>query len=213
MNKIAITLLAIIIALLSYSLIGKSIEHNKYKEQLSKLHKTEQSYLEMVDEQGDVIVEQEQIMLSQSDAIQQGLLEIDRLKKVSSEVRVVTEVIIDTLVMTHTDTVTITVNDNLYLRIPQSYSFSNEHLSIAAQVNKLGLSLDNVSIFNENIVTIGYKKDGFFKPLVPVVSIKNTNPYMNTTNVSNIIIEPKKNLISDKRVWVIGGFILGILIK
>ena len=74
MNKIAITLLAIIIALLSYSLIGKSIEHNKYKEQLSKLHKTEQSYLEMVDEQGDVIVEQEQIMLSQSDAIQQESL-------------------------------------------------------------------------------------------------------------------------------------------
>ena len=213
MNKSLVIILGVVIALLSFSLIGKSIEHDNFKHQLSKFRKSEQSYQEVVDEQGDRIIEQEQILLSQSDAIEQGLLEIDRLKKVSSQVRIVTELVVDTLIMTHTDTVTITIDDNIYLKLPQSYSYSSEFLSVKAEIGAMGLSLDNISIYNENVITIGYKKNGFLRPLLPVVIIKNTNPYMNTTQVSNIVIEPKTNLISDKRVWAVGGFILGILIK
>ena len=197
----------------SRSLIGKSIKYENYKSQLAKYKRAELSYIEKIDEQGNRIVEQDQVILSQKDAIDLGLLEIDRLKKVSSQVKVVTELVVDTLVMTHTDTVTVNIDNQVYLKLPQSYTFKDDFLSIKAEVNEMGLNLNNISIYNENTVTIGYKKDGLFKPLVPIIDIKNTNPYMNTTQVSNVVIEPKKDLWTNHKVWGGVGFLIGVFLN
>ena len=53
-------------------------------------------------------------------------------------------------------------------------------------------------------VQIKSKKQGLFKPLLPVIEIKNTNPYIKTSKLQNISIVEEKRLIDDKK------FLIGI---
>ena len=63
------------------------------------------------------------------------------------------------------------------------------------------------------MVSIGYKKQGLFKPLLPVIEIKNTNPYIKTNKLQNISIVDEKRLIDDKKFLIGVGVIFGFLIK
>tara|TARA_R110000744_G_scaffold213660_3_gene332534 strand:- start:1118 stop:1660 length:543 start_codon:yes stop_codon:yes gene_type:complete len=180
---------------------------------MSKFAKSELQYVEELDKNGNMIIEQEQLILTQKDAIEQGLLEIEGLKKVNSQVIVVTNTIVDTIIVSHTDTVISIIDGESYLKLPQKYSFSDDFVGFKAEVNTIGLRVDNISILNESTITIGYEREGLFKPLKPIVKIKNTNPYMITSSVSNVVIEEKTDLLHDKRAWGVVGFVLGILIK
>ena len=111
------------------------------------------------------------------------------------------------------DTVVQEINGNSYLKLPQQYTFADEYLNFKAEINKVGLSIDNITIFNETTVTIGKERQGFFKPLKPVVKIKNTNTYMNTINVQNVVIENKPDLIHDKRAWGLVGILIGLALN
>tara|TARA_R110002020_G_scaffold25831_3_gene83586 strand:+ start:486 stop:1100 length:615 start_codon:yes stop_codon:yes gene_type:complete len=202
-----------VVIILSLQLLGNNTEFNDFKQQIARFKKSELVYQEEIDKKGDIVIEQEQIILSQSDAIKQGLLEVNRLKRISSQVRIVTETVIDTIIVSHTDTVIQVINGDSYLKLPQSYSFNDEFLILNATISDVGLSIDNISIFNDNTVTVGYKRNGFLKPLSPVIQIKNTNPYMLTQSVSNVVIEEKTDLLHDKRAWGAVGFVIGILIK
>ena len=125
----------------------------------------------------------------------------------------VTNTIIDTLLISHVDTVVQVINGDSYLKLPQDYSFTNEFVNFNANINNVGLTVDNISIFNESTITIGHKKQGLFKPLLPVVEIKNTNPYMNTHQVHNVVVKEKPSLLHDKRAWGAVGLFLGLIIK
>ena len=173
----------------------------------------ELAYEETISENGNRIVEQEQVILSQSDAIEQGLLEIDKLKRVNNQVHIITNTIIDTIIVAHVDTVVRIIEGESYLKLPQSYAFADNFVNFNAEISSIGLSVDNISIFNESTITIGHKRQGLFKPLLPVVRIENTNPYMNTIQVRNVVIEEKTDLLHDKRAWGVVGLFLGILIK
>jgi hypothetical protein len=212
-QKVTKYCLIVLIALLSLSLIGKNSESRHFKEQMSKFAKSELQYVEELDKNGNMIIEQEQLILTQKDAIEQGLLEIEGLKKVNSQVIVVTNTIVDTIIVSHTDTVISIIDGESYLKLPQKYSFSDDFVGFKAEVNTIGLRVDNISILNESTITIGYEREGLFKPLKPIVKIKNTNPYMITSSVSNVVIEEKTDLLHDKRAWGVVGFVLGILIK
>jgi len=213
MNKWIIISLAIIVAILSFSLVGKSIEHDKYKEQIYKLNKSEQSYLEIVDEQGEMIVEQEQILLSQSDAVNLGLLEITRLKKVKSQVNIVTETRVDTFIVSHVDTVIEYFKGDAYLKLPQTYNYLNEHLLFSADIGHDGLKVNNISIINKSIITIGFKNNGLFRKNTPIVELKNSNPYVTTNGVGNVIIIEKESLMTNHKLWGGIGLVLGLIIK
>tara|TARA_R100001244_G_scaffold18708_1_gene19548 strand:- start:49 stop:693 length:645 start_codon:yes stop_codon:yes gene_type:complete len=212
-QKVITYALMLVVILLSLQLFGNNAEFRNFKQQIAKFKKTELAYQEEVNKEGDRIIEQEQIILSQSDAIEQGLLEIGRLKRVNSQVHVVTNTIIDTIIVSHVDTVVQVINGNSYLKLPQSYSFNDEFINLNAKINEIGLNIDNITIFNESTITVGYKRIGFLKPLSPVIQIKNTNPYMLTQSVSNVVIEEKTDLLHDKRAWGVVGLFLGILIK
>jgi len=214
MKSKAITyILFAVILFLSFTIFGNNAKFDNFKSQISRFQKSELAYQEDVDEKGNRLIEQEQVILSQSDAIEQGLLEIGRLKRVNSQVHIVTETVIDTILISHTDTVISVIDGNAYLKLPQTYSFSDEFLNFDAKVNSIGLSVDRIAIFNESTITVGYKKQGLFKPLLPVVEIKNTNPYMNAISVNNVVIAKETNLLHDKRAWGVVGFVLGILIN
>lgn len=212
-NKVTTYCLILLIALLSFSLVGKHSESRDFKEQMSRFAKSELQYVEELDKNGDMLIEQEQIILTQKDAIAQGLLVIEGLKKVKSQVVVVTNTVVDTFIVSHIDTVVSVIDGFSYLKLPQEYSFSNDFVGFNAEVNTVGLRVDNISILNESTITIGYVRGGLFKPLKPVIQLKNTNPYILTSSVSNIVIKEKTDLLHDKRAWGVVGLFLGILIR
>ena len=205
-----IWVLVILLALLSIYAIGGNRKYKQYQNQINKFALKEQAYLEEIDKNGNRLVEQEQIIMTQEQAISSGLLEIEKLKEVSSQVSVVTNTIIDTIVVSHVDTVIQEINGSSYLKLPQQYTFADEYLNFKANINKVGLSIDNITIFNETTITIGKERQGLFKPLKPVVKIKNTNTYMNTMDVQNVVIENKPDLLHDKRAWGVVGIIIGL---
>ena len=212
-KKVIIWILLILLAWLCYYAIGQNSKYSNYRQQMALFDLKEQKYLETIDENGARLIEQQQIIMSQDDAIASGLLEIEKLKEVNSQVSVVTNTIIDTIVVSHVDTVIQQINGNAYLKLPQQYSFNDDFMNFKAEINEVGLSVDNITIFNETTVTIGKEKQGLFKPLKPVVKIKNTNPYMNTMSVQNVVIEKKTNLIHDKRAWGVVGIFIGLALN
>lgn len=205
--------LLVIIMLLSFFVVGENRKFHNFQNQIAKFDLKEQAYLETIDENGNKLVHQEQIIMSQEQAISSGLLEIEELKKVSSQVSVVTNTIIDTIIVSHVDTVVQEINGNSYLKLPQQYVFADEYLNFKAEINKVGLSIDNITIFNETTITIGKERQGLFRPLKPVVKIKNTNTYMNTLEVRNIVIENKPDLLHDKRAWGVVGILIGLALN
>ena len=209
-KSVIIWVLVILLALLSIYAIGGNRKYKQYQNQINKFALKEQAYLEEIDKNGNRLVEQEQIIMTQEQAISSGLLEIEKLKEVSSQVSVVTNTIIDTIVVSHVDTVIQEINGSSYLKLPQQYTFADEYLNFKANINKVGLSIDNITIFNETTITIGKERQGLFKPLKPVVKIKNTNTYMNTMDVQNVVIENKPDLLHDKRAWGVVGIIIGL---
>ena len=186
---------------------------NDYKIEMRKFKLENLSFEDEINERGERIISQEQIILSQKDAIGQGLLEVNRLKKIKSQVSVVTETIIDTFIVNHTDTIVEYRNGDAFLKLPQSYLYETEHLNFGAEISKIGLKVNNISIFNTSSVTIGYKSNGLFRKKSAVVEIQNSNPYVMTNSVGNVIIKEKQNPLTDYKVWGGLGLILGLIIN
>ena len=172
----------------------------QYKSQLQKFQLENQGFQQDIDKNGNTIIEQEQIILSQKDAIAHGLLEIDRLKKVQSQVNVITTTIIDTVVVSHTDTVVEYINGNAFLKLPHTYNYQTEFLSFDALIQTDGLTLNSLKLDNK-------RKD------LPVIELKHSNPYIKTVGVTNVVVEESKNPLKDKRVWGGLGFLLGLIVK
>ena len=212
-NRVITFALGVVVILLSFQILSDRADFKSFKSQIARYKKGELEYQEVINKNGDKIIEQQQIILTQKDAIEQGLLQVEKLKRVNSQTRVVTEVVLDTIVITHVDTMLKFVDGNSYLRLPQNYRFNDEFMSLDAKIDEVGLNLDNISIQNENIITIGYKRYGLFKPLTPIVEVRNTNPYIVTQSVSNVVIEKKVDFLHDKKTWGMAGFVLGLLIK
>ena len=88
MRKIYLSFVVLIVLLLL--LVWKSCEQkaqlSAFKTQMQKFSLGEQVFIEKINKSGDKIIEQDQIILSQKDAIAHNLLEISELKKVQSQV-------------------------------------------------------------------------------------------------------------------------------
>ena len=164
-----IVLLLIVILLLVCGYFNSRAELSDFKSQISKFELSEQKYLETIDENGKQIVEQEQIILSQKDAIANNLLEINKLKEVKSKVVVNTITKIDSVFVPYiVDSVDTTLSTN-FISVPKRFSLSNEYYSFDGNINLNGLLIDSLSFQNELSLTIGNKSQGIFKKPKPIV--------------------------------------------
>ena len=66
---------------------------------------------------------------------------------------------------------------------------------------------------NKTTVSVGFKGQGLFKPDLAIVELKHSNPYVITTDVSNVVIEKDKTLLEDKKIWLGLGLVLGLIIN
>ena len=93
-NKFLILCLALLFILIT-QLLSSNAKLNEYKEQIIKFKDGEQFFTQKINDNGEKIAEQDQIILSQKDAIANNLLVIEDLKKIKSQVTIKTITKID----------------------------------------------------------------------------------------------------------------------
>ena len=224
------SLVVLLVALLL--LVWKSCNDNRqlsaYKDQMTKFELGEQKFLTTINEKGEQINEQEQLILSQKDALAHKVLELENLKKVKSQVIVKTNTIIDSVFIpfdsswqneNQFDTILVydTINMENIIFVPKTFSLVDEHYSIFGEVNKGGVLLDSMRFQNALTLTIGMKSQGIFKKPKPIVLAKNSNPYFQTYSMQNVVIKNELKWYDKKSTWfgvgLIGGFVGGVLIN
>jgi hypothetical protein len=213
LETFAENILYIIIGFLIILLLLSNRRANNYQDIISNVNLENQEFKSKSLKNGEKLYEQEQIILSQKEAIKNGLLELENLKKIESQVKIVTVTKIDTVLISHIDTVIRKIDGSDYLKLPQNYNFGNDFFNFDANIDVNGLFVNNINIYNETKINVGYKRDGFLKPLEPIVEIKNTNPYMNLTMMNNVVIEDKKGLFEDKKAWLGVGVLIGLILN
>jgi hypothetical protein len=85
---------------------------------------------------------------------------------------------------------------------------SNKDFTFKGTLSTKDFVIDSLFIPNETNIIIGKRKTGFLKYEEQVV-VKNSNPYITTTNVSNVSVKYEKKWWEKGWVKVVGGFILG----
>ena len=211
-KNILLALLLIFAILLVCGWVNERAELKEYKDQMLKFEIDEQRYLEAISEDGTFLAEQEQIILSQKDAINNHLLEIKNLKKIKSQVIVNTITKVDSVFIPFvSDT---TIKDTLlldnYIFVPQKFSLLDDWYSFDGTIKKGGVLLDSISFNNKISLTIGNKSMGFFKKSKPIVLVEYSNPYVRTTAMQNIIIKDDLRFYDKKGFWYGFGVVSGI---
>ena len=210
--RLSVVVLTIIVVLLVWSGCNQKARLSAYKKQMSKLTFTNQVFVEKKDKEGNKIIEQEQLILSQKDAIRNNLLIIEKMKKIKSQVRIQSVMQIDSVFVPYTDT--FLVEKTNYREF--GFGLNAEHYAIAGRTKEKGVLIDSVTFRNDLSVTIGNQSRGFFRSSQPIVKIENSNPFINTKSVQNVVIKNDIKWWDKKGTWLtmglVGGFVGGILL-
>ena len=212
-KKHSLTVLLIILFLLIWQSFSMSSKLQDYKNQVVKFKDTEQVFIEKLNNKGEKLAEQEQVILSQKDAIAHNLLEIDNLKQINSQVKVRTITKIDSVFIPIIDTVERLVYDTAgiaLLKLPTKFGLENEFYSLYSTINSTGMLIDSLSLYNRQVITIGLESNGVFKSPTPKVMITNENPYVAVSSLSNVVIQNDLKWYEKKVVWGGIGFVGGL---
>jgi len=219
---LVVVLLLLLVCLLVCGYLTTLAELSRFKNQINKLEFSQQSYEETIAENGARIVEQEQLILSQKDAIALKVLEIDDLKKIKSQVVVNTITKVDSVFVpfTETDTIVVSITDTInnidtigtYLRVPTAFSVDTQWYGMNGTITTKGVNLDSLYFMNKQKVTIGSRSEGIFKKPKPIVLIENENPFVETTGMQNIVIQNELKWYEKKGLWFGVGVGVGVLV-
>ena len=229
-NKILLSFVVLIVAILL--LVWRGCEQNAqlsaYKKQMQKFSLGDQAFIETENKQGEKIIEQKQIILSQKDAIAHNLLQIDELKKVQSQVIIKTITKIDSVYIPFDDTwqdedqfdsivVTDTIFKDNIIFVPKNFSLVEDYYSLSGNILKSGVFVDSLRFNNELSLSIGMKSQGVFKKPIPLVIAKNSNPFVETSSMQNVVIKNDLKWYDKKITWfavgLLSGFTSAILIN
>jgi len=211
-TRLSVVVLTIMVILLVWDGCNQKARLSAYKKQINKLEITNQSFEEKFTKDGKKIVEQEQLILSQKDAIKNNLLALNGMKKVQSQVRIKSVFQVDSIFVPYTDT--FIVEKTNYKSF--GFALNNDKYSIVGKTKEGGILLDSISFNNNLSVTIGNKSKGFFRASQPIVAIEYENPYVNTKSMQNIVIKNDIKWWDRKGTWLtiglLGGLVGGIFL-
>lgn len=229
-NKITIAALVILLLLVIWKGCQLKADHDNLLNQVSSLQTGEKFYKTKVLADSSTIASQTQTILSQDEAIKLGLLKLEGdIKKVQSQVRQGQTINIDSVPIPFVpdnfadtsgwmvrlrqgDSSKATLDSLLAnsIIIPKKFSLKDKWYSIDGKVLRDGLLMDSLKISNESSVTIGWKNAGFLGlKKEPMIEIKNTNPYLSVTKMSNVVVKKKKGLLQNPIFWTGLGFLGG----
>lgn len=239
-KKLVIIFLIIITIVLAFFTFRyqKLIRENKqYKEALqattSELDQTMQQFTIVKDRMGEEIALQDQIIMSQRNAIHSGLIKIKdmqdkNLKNLQTIARAEERISNLEKILMNYDPGTIVIDipnanereDTVQcLELPARFSYNDEWITISAIIHEHGVVIpeNGLSIVNKPKFTFGKKNKhesrfrNFFSSPEKVMYYENKNPYATTEGISNIVIEDEKKLHQTNGFWAGTGAALVLL--
>ena len=201
-------IILVLTSLLVFTLVGycKKIKEVNNLQETTQLKS--QEYKIRINKKGIKIAEQEQLILTQKQALNNNLI---KDKKVNTKVEIKTVTKIEKIYVPYIDTIRDTIvkdSIGIYPRIAKSSL--NGFLDASMTVSDTGVTIDSLKVFNEMTVKLTRKRVGLFK-IKPIISVENTNPYLQITGLNNVIIENKKRFY-ERPIFLIGtGFITGFI--
>lgn len=204
--KYASILLLVVVALLFFQNCQRQKDYDRVRQALIATQAETQVFEETINENNEKIASQAQIILTQKEAIDAGLLEINRLKNVKSQVQVVTNTLVDTIYAEFDPPADTTRPDQ------RTFSILDEWYSMNGVVDVSSIAIRDLQIKNEFTLTIADKKLGFFKTPQPSVILVNKNPYTSTQEMQNIVVVKKERFYRKPWFWTGVGIGVGYLI-
>jgi len=210
--------LLFIIAIIPF-FISKAMEYKKDYDRVSgnltAVNMELQKFKEKELEDGTKIASQQQVILTQKEALANNLLEINDLKeykKIQSKVSAEIITQIDTLFIPYDAPI-----DSLEVPLPDfkrtfQYVEKDDWFNLKGEVSNTGVNIMDLTVKNKYSILIADKRMGLFKKNEPSVVLQNENPYTNTIEMNNVQIHYKKPIYKKNGFWFGVGAVAGILI-
>ncbi len=181
------------------------LENNNLKKQVAVFKSENQAFSEEIIKDGQKMAEQEQLIVTQKQAIDAGLIKIKNLKNVKSQVRVETITKVDSFFVAFEPKDTLSADTSFKKNF--SYEDPKKWFILSGVVLEGGVGISEMSVRNKYHITIADKKVGFFKAPKPSVVLVNENPYTQTEKMNNLVIDNKSPFY--KRPWFWAAIGLG----
>lgn len=224
-NRLLFAILFIVILVLLWRGCENERDRSRLISQLGEYKLKEKIFEVKRLDDSSTLATQTQTIMTQKEAIELGLLELEKsMKEVQSQVKqkstiTIIEKQVPFIPDGYVDTIGLVRNENGdvvrrdSIAVPTRFNVSEKWFNIDGLVRKEGLTIDSLTIPNKTIVTIGYKKAGFLNlSKDAVVQVKNENPYVNVTGLDNIVIKKKKKIWNNPLVHIGVGVVLGYYI-
>jgi len=170
------------------------------------------------------VSEQNAVILEYQDAINIGLVEIDRLnelniKKVNINIRLKERIRILEAEAQYDKPPVIVYRDTppgdtteKYIQVPFGFRFSDEWAYLHAVVDDVPV-FDTIVFWSYPEITVGWQKQGFLKKKERKVIYTNANPYVYVVSMENVVIEETKKWWQTDVAKVTGGIVAFEVLK
>ena len=180
---------------------------------IESLDITNQKFKTELNKNKEKVTSQNQIILTQQQAIDNGLIEIKKLKKIKSKVRLVTNTKIDTVFIPYNRVVVDSSStEPIQFRNYFDYQEPKGWYSISGYASQLGIGIDSLRVKNDYSIYIADKKLNIFGKSNPEVILLNKNPYTETIQMQNVIIKVYTPFYKKNTFWAGVGFVGGYLL-
>ena len=210
------------VAVFSLLLLGMSMMDSCEKDKenanllnnLSALNLENQTFKTEIQKNNEKLTSQDQIILTQKQAIDNGLIEIKKLKNIKSKVRVVTKTQIDTVFIPYTKIVkdTTQLENGFEWKNYFDYVEPKGWYSLSGYASNLGIGIDSLRIKNDYSIYIADKKLNMFGKSKPEVILLNKNPFTETIQMNNVVIKVYTPFYQKNGFWAGVGFLGGFLL-
>jgi hypothetical protein len=208
-QRLSIVVLLIAIILLVWDGCSKDAQLSLFKKRVANLNLKAQVFEETIGKDKLRLANQQQIILSQEDAIDNGILMMNDFKNVTSQVSVETRTQIDSVFIPFE---TIKIDSQVvYQCTDRRFKLVTDEYGIFGLTKQDGVLLDSLYFDGGLSITIGTKSAGFLKKAEPVVEVKYTNPYIKTKSMQNVVIQEDLKWYDKKRNWFGIGIGVGLI--
>ena len=207
--NLSLVVLLVAIIFLVWDGCSKDAQLSAYKNKMNHFKLKAQVFEEKVDENGRRIAEQEQIILTQEEALNNDVLMLNDFRKVQSQVQLTTRTKIDSVYIPYE--VVKTDTQVVYQCVDRKFQLITKDYSIFGNTLKDGVLLDSIYFDSKSTITIGYKSSGFLKKAQPIVEVRYDNPFMRTTGMQNVVIQEELKWYDKKKNWFGIGIGLGMV--
>lgn len=222
MNNKINTLFTVILLFVIFFVTFRSCEiqkdYQRVKKALTVADFKNQAFKTEINEKGEKIAIQEQLILSKDEALKSNALEIEELKefkRIKSKIQFTATTKIDTVYIPFTE---ISDTDTIQNLLPKNffrkfmYKEKDEWFKFSGYIENSGVTLFDVEIKNKFKIIIADKKVNIFSKPKPKIILTNSNPYTDITSLNNIQVEYKEPFYKKEWFWFLAGSITTIII-